>query len=226
MSYTLYTHVSSDSGTFRDAVRRASDRGILLVAAAGNQGNTNFVYPASYPEVISVTGVDENERHFGSSNRNDQSEIAAPAVRVLSTLNDNRYGTLTGTSMASPHVAGAAAMIWSYFPGCRNDEIRAALRESAKDLGQDGRDPLFGFGLLQVKDALDFLRENPCRNPDPCISLPPTTPNPTPTPPPIGTPTPPTNPPTSQVRSYYYICCHFNIAFFADHYPVFGSKIY
>ena len=210
MFYTLYTHVSSDSGTFRNAVQSAFDKGILLVAAAGNQGSTDFFYPASYPEVISVTGVDENERHFGSSNRNDQSEIAAPAVRVNSTLNSNRYGTLTGTSMASPHVAGAAAMIWSHFPGCTNEEIRAALRASAKDLGEEGKDPLFGFGLLQVKDALDFLRstEGGCRNSDPCISLPPTTPNPTPTPPPIGTPptlppvtTPPTNPPTSQVRS-------------------------
>ena len=187
-------------------MRQAYDKGILLVAAAGNQGSTNFFYPASYPEVISVTGVDENENHFGRSNRNSQSEIAAPAVGVNSTINNNRYGLKTGTSMASPHVAGAAAMIWSHFPRCTNREISDALKFSAKDLGRDGKDPLFGFGLLQVKDALDFLRANPCRNPDPCISVPPTTPNPTPTPPPIGVPPtlpPVTTPPTTSQVSIY-----------------------
>jgi serine protease len=67
------------------------------------------------------------------------------------------YGVKTGTSMATPHVAGVAALVWSHFSGCTNTQVRSALTSTALDLGAAGRDNLYGFGLVQAKAALDTL---------------------------------------------------------------------
>jgi serine protease len=254
---------------------------VLLVAAAGNSGNSQRSYPASYEGVISVAAIDENKERAEFSQFNEDVELAAPGVGVLSTvprgsaevadltvgeetiaaigldgtpllagsgaLVDCGLGTSTcegasgavcliergevsfsdkvescergggvaaviynnepgallgtlgnartaipsagiaqdaghellarlgeevrlsvepgdyarnhGTSMASPHVAGVAALVWSHFPELSAREIREVLQETAEDLGAPGRDPEFGFGLVQAKAALDALTE-------------------------------------------------------------------
>ncbi|HEY7162395.1 MAG TPA: S8 family serine peptidase, partial [Acidobacteriota bacterium] len=74
----------------------------------------------------------------------------------------NGYGRASGTSFSSPHVAGIAALIWSYGPQWSNEQIRQALRATAKDLGPAGKDNSYGYGLPQAKPALDWLRaQNP-----------------------------------------------------------------
>ncbi len=72
------------------------------------------------------------------------------------------YGKMSGTSMASPHVAGVAALVWSHHPSCTNVQIRNALNASAQDLGATGRDVKFGYGLAQSKDAIDYISANCC----------------------------------------------------------------
>ncbi len=72
------------------------------------------------------------------------------------------YGKMSGTSMASPHVAGVAALVWSHHPSCTNVQIRNALNASAEDLGASGRDVKFGYGLAQSKDAIDYISANGC----------------------------------------------------------------
>ncbi len=262
------------------------DNGILSVAAAGNDGNTSYSYPASYDAVISVAAIDANKELASFSQRNDQVELAAPGVSVLSTTpfagaevsvgNDSYqatpmdrsasttaegdlvdgglctsagnwsgqtvlcergeisfsdkvsnveagggvaaviynnetgnfggqldcsgpphgscssvpavsisqadgqylvgnelgnsafvstvevvpasgYDAWNGTSMASPHVAAVAALVWSYAPDASPAEIRAALAASAEDLGTAGRNNEFGYGLVQAQAALDYL---------------------------------------------------------------------
>ncbi len=258
------------------------NQGVLFVAAAGNDGTTDYSYPASYDAVISVAAVDSTGTVASFSQQNDQVELAAPGVSVLSTVpwleinqvtvdgvtydanhiqysargtvsgplvdgglcdtvgnwtgavvlcergtitfyekvvnvesgggvaaliynNEpgNFYGTLgdgntsniialslsqedgqflvanklgftadvtssitkpasgyeawSGTSMATPHVSGVAALIWSAYPGLSNADIRAALDATAKDLGDPGRDPAYGYGLVQAYDALQYL---------------------------------------------------------------------
>ena len=93
--------------TIRDAVNRAYDNGILVVAAAGNSGTTDYGYPASYDNAISVSAVNSDEEWAAFSNENDQVELSAPGVGVLSTCTKEEgfYCKNTGTSMASPHVA-------------------------------------------------------------------------------------------------------------------------
>ena len=276
------------STTERNAFQRLNDAGVLSIAAAGNSGNTQLSYPASYPAVVSVAAVDRDGNHASFSQRNSEVEIAAPGVDVMSTvprgtgslalfsaggstfsglamegspngeasgdlvdcglgtstcqgaqgnvcliergqisfadkvlacqngggvgavIYNNESGPLSGTlggvtvsipalgisqadgqaalgsigssasvsvgasdwaafngtSMASPHVAGVAALVWSYFTECSNDEIRAALNATAEDRGTAGRDNLYGYGIVKAKDAYDYLTANGCAGGD------------------------------------------------------------
>ena len=268
-------------------LQAAYDKGVLLIAAAGNGGDSTLSYPASYDTVMSVANINEQRQKNESSQYNAQVEIAAPGTDVLSTvprgtgvvagvsgsgkafdasgmthsqegnvtaslvdcqqglaqctapssiclierggatfaekakncqagggiaaviynnsaasfsgtLGDNAnhgvtipvlgvsgdagtelkglvgqqvnvqleaisdYDKKSGTSMASPHVAGVAALVWSHHRQCSNAEIRQALTATAIDLGDAGRDHQFGFGLVQAKAASDYLTENGC----------------------------------------------------------------
>ncbi len=145
-----------------NAMQNFVNQGMMLVAAAGNDGNSSFSYPASYDAVISVGAVGSNESHASYSQYNSQVEIAGPGSSVLSTYPTNTYATLSGTSMATPHVAGAAALVWSFFTQCSNEDIRAALNATAKDKGSAGRDNFYGHGIVQSKDAYDYLNTFGC----------------------------------------------------------------
>ena len=115
--------------------------GVLVVAAAGNSGPGEVGYPASYDSVLSVGAVDSNKNIAGFSQTNDQVELVAPGVAVKSTQPNNSYVSWSGTSMACPHVAGVAALVWSHFPYLTAMEIRNVLRVTAENLGNDeGKD--------------------------------------------------------------------------------------
>ncbi|KUM54243.1 S8 family serine peptidase [Rheinheimera sp. EpRS3] len=271
--------------TESNAMQAAYNAGVLLIAAAGNDGNTALSYPASYDSVVSVAAVDDTKAHADFSQRNTQVELAGPGVAVMSTyptgtaletsltvdgtsystnpfegsamasfnaelagcglatttctdvtdkicliargevafsqkvescqagggigaiiynnepgnfsgtLGDapttnivalsvsqedgqlllaelgneaslfagpSNYGLMDGTSMASPHVAGVAALVWSHYPDCSNAQIRSALAATAEDLGAPGRDTSYGHGLVQTKAAVDYLAEFGC----------------------------------------------------------------
>lgn len=146
--------------------------GILNVAAAGNSGGTAYAYPASYDSVISVGAVDQNNVVASFSRANDQVELAAPGVSVYSTYK-NTYATMSGTSMATPHVAAAAALVWSADKSWTNVEIRQALSAASLDLGTGGRDNFYGFGLVQAQSALQSLQGGvsaPLPTPEPPVN--------------------------------------------------------
>lgn len=163
---------SGSSQTEANAMQNIYNQGVLLIAAAGNDGSSYtstdaLSYPASYNAVVSVAAVDSNKALASFSQKNSQVEIAGPGVNVLSTYpegtgSQGNYGSMSGTSMASPHVAGVAALVWSHHPSCSAAQIRGALNESAQDLGTSGRDVRFGYGLVQAKDAIDYLSTNGC----------------------------------------------------------------
>ncbi|TKB45297.1 S8 family serine peptidase [Thalassotalea mangrovi] len=286
------------------AINRMARDGILMVAAAGNSGDAQHSYPASYDSVVSVAAIDDHKKHAPFSQRTTQVELAAPGVNVFSTLPSgqgtrfnptmtvtqddlifqgfgmNSYtnelpsgsvsgeladcgigaescgdmtgkiclmerggsrepeveggwpipitfgdkveqcakdggvgaiirnhlagpvpgtvdnisiiaGTVTkqqgqtlldnvgkettinvhpypdhgfksGTSMATPHVSGVAAVVWSHFPQCSAQGIRLALQASAEDLGDAGYDHKYGWGLVRAKDAIDYIEANGC----------------------------------------------------------------
>lgn len=125
-----------DSQTLLDAIKRADTAGHLVVAAAGNAGNDNDAnpfYPASYDSsnIISVAATDSNDALASFSNYGSTSvDLAAPGVGILSTLPGNTYGSYNGTSMATPHVSGAAALAKSNDSSLDDTGMKAKLLES------------------------------------------------------------------------------------------------
>jgi len=160
---------SASSNAERTAFQNAASAGVLSIAAAGNSGNSSLSYPASYDAVVSVAAVDSGKNKASFSQYNSQVEIAAPGVGVNSTVLNNGYSSMSGTSMASPHVAGVAALVWSHHTQCSAAQVRAAMGSTAQDLGTSGRDNSYGHGLIQAKAMHDALG-NSCgggTDPDP-----------------------------------------------------------
>jgi thermitase len=144
------------STTLQNAVRSAynNGNGALLVAAAGNDGDATLNYPAAYAEVVSVAATDRNDARASFSNANADVEVAAAGVDVLSTVRGGSYATMSGTSMATPHVAGVAGLIATKNPTFTAAQIRSKLDSSVDDLGAAGRDANFGFGRVTLTKAL------------------------------------------------------------------------
>lgn len=132
----------------------ASKAGVLLVAAAGNDGDSTANYPAYHPDVVSVAATDRNDATAWFSNCNGDVEVAAPGVDIWSTTPGNSYATLDGTSMATPHVSGVAAMIWFKNPDWSASQVRNQLAATADDLGAPGRDDCSGYGRVNLVSAL------------------------------------------------------------------------
>jgi hypothetical protein len=137
-----------------DALKYAHDHGVVLVAASGNDNTDRPGYPAAYPEVIAVSATDQGEGRAQYSNYGDYIDVAAPGTSIPSTYPGSRYAALSGTSMASPHVAALASLIRAANSKLTNDEVMEILRRTAKDLGTAGKDNDFGYGQIDVRAAL------------------------------------------------------------------------
>jgi subtilisin family serine protease len=153
---------SQDVQSFHDAIVSAYNAGVTIVAAAGNSGGT-VSYPAAYPEVIAVSATDQNNQIASFSSRGPEVDLAAPGVNIYSTYKGQSYATLSGTSMAAPHVTGAAALIIDTkkcdlnLDGiCTPSEVQQRLEQTAIDLGTPGKDNLYGSGLVNVYNALTY----------------------------------------------------------------------
>lgn len=147
----------------RDAVAYARSKDVVIVAAAGNDNIYPVSYPARYPDVIAVgsTGSGAGNPRSAFSNFGPQLDLVAPGENIFSTVptdtippRPSLYEPISGTSMASPHVAGAAALLASKNTTWTATQIEAALKASAQDLGISGRDDLYGFGLLRIDRAM------------------------------------------------------------------------
>lgn len=138
-----------------------NQKGKLVTAAAGNSGPCfNCVhYPAKYLEAMAVTCTDSSEDQCWFSSQGPEAELAAPGYGILSTYNggDSDYATLSGTSMSTPHVSGAAALAWSCSPGTTNVELRSTMDLTAQDLGIPGLDPVYGHGEVDAKNLVDAV---------------------------------------------------------------------
>ncbi|WP_433366469.1 S8 family peptidase [Actinoplanes sp. CA-142083] len=192
------------------AIEYARSRGIVVVAAAGNsRGSGSPVsYPAAEPGVIAVAATDRADRVASYSNAGDYVDVAAPGSGIVSTFPSTGYRMMNGTSMATPHVAGLAALIRAADPRLGPDEVERAIESTAVDLGAPGRDDDYGYGRVDATAALAAVaprtpEESPSAEPTPSAELTPTTdltptteaaPEPTPTPTPSTEPTPSTDP--------------------------------
>jgi subtilisin len=135
-----------------DAVAYADERDVLLVAAAGNDGPCSncVTFPAAYPECVAVSATNRNDGLADFSSQGPEVELAAPGDAVCSTYTVPRYETLSGTSMACPHVSGAGAQLRAH--GLSADEARQRLHETAEDVDLSAEEQ--GYGLVDVAAAL------------------------------------------------------------------------
>jgi subtilisin len=141
----------------------AWSKGLLLVAAAGNSGPGmgTVDFPGKYKNVIAVSAIDSSNVIASFSSRGPEVELCAPGVNVLSTIPAGGYGTKSGTSMACPHVAGAAAVVWGSHRFSTNETIWNLLATTADNLGNPGWDPEYGYGRVDVENAACELTPPP-----------------------------------------------------------------
>lgn len=133
-------------------------RGVVYVAAGGNAGSASPpLFPAADPNVIAVTATDAEDRLFPAANRGSHLCVAAPGVDILVAAPNSGYGLLSGTSMAAAQVSGVVALMLQARPGLKPAEVRAALTQSARDLGPPGPDREFGAGFVDAEGAVRFL---------------------------------------------------------------------
>jgi subtilisin len=130
---------------------------VLLIASAGNDGDgsiatSEWSYPAGYSSVVSIGATTSSDGLASFSNTNAQVEFSGPGVGVLSTYKKNGYATFNGTSMASPHAAGVAALIWKAAGSTNAAAVRSAMQAKADDAGSSGRDNGFGYGIVDFSN--------------------------------------------------------------------------
>jgi thermitase len=143
------------SQVMEEAVNYAWNKGVVVVAAAGNKGNTTPFYPASYANCIAAAATDSNDARANYSNYGEWVDVAAPGSTIASTLKNGSYGYMSGTSMASPHVAGLAALVFTTISdtngdGKRNDEVRSRIETTCDHIGVSG----IGYGRINAAGAV------------------------------------------------------------------------
>lgn len=155
----------TDAATLKSLIVQAKAAGIVLVAAAGNEGNQTNFYPAAYQEVMSVGATNENDQRSSFSNYGSGISVMAPGSNIYSTLpeGNNTYGNSSGTSMATPLVAGLAALVKATFPSFGPSQIQTRIEEGCDDIsaqnpnqsGQLGAGRINAFQTLGNVGVLD-----------------------------------------------------------------------
>ena len=154
----------SNPAAKEEAVKYALAHDVVVVAAAGNGGNGSMTFPGAQPGVICVAATDNKDARASFSQYGKWVSVSAPGVGILSTFptyntsGKKDYGSISGTSMATPAVAGVVALIRSQFPTMNREQVRAQLERSVDDIGEKGYDIYTGFGRINVAKALTPIR--------------------------------------------------------------------
>lgn len=179
----------SAAAAIQPTIDAAHAAGAIVVAASGNDGQSIDEYPCNFTHVICVGSTTNDGTAVSTfSTRTAALTLVAPGERIISTLPGGGLGYGSGTSMATPHVTSAVALLRSIRPTLSPDDVRTILTQSARPLTSGGHNPASGYGLLQVDAALALVTADPPASPSPTPPSGPT-PTPTPTPDPGATPT-------------------------------------
>jgi subtilisin family serine protease len=141
------------SQILQDAVNYAHAKGTLVVAATGNT-NSAVQYPAACDNVLAIAASTRHDERASYSCYGAETDLTAPGSSIYSTCNGGAYCFKSGTSMAAPHVAGLAALIYAQHPTLTPDQVAQLLRETAQDIGDPGWDPYTGWGRIDAYRAL------------------------------------------------------------------------
>ncbi|MGX4585319.1 alpha/beta fold hydrolase [Paenibacillus chitinolyticus] len=141
----------SPSPALLEALRKARQAGILIIAPSGNNGTQQLLYPAAYAAVMSVGSVDSSLKRSSFSNFSDQLELSAPGESIITTSANDQYLTVSGTSAAAAHATAAAALVWSVHPNWHADDVRKALINAA-DAAAGTQN--IGYGVIHPTNAI------------------------------------------------------------------------
>jgi subtilisin family serine protease len=170
MNLSLFLSEQGGSPALSDALNYADSMGVVLVSPRGNFGNSNFVYPAHHPLVLSVGGTNPQDQRAPFSSFGPDLDVVAPGEGILSTYPGQTYVSLSGTSVASPHVAGLAGLLISLNPALTPADVRTIIKHTADDQVGDpaedvpGYDRFYGWGRINAVNALLMANAPP---PDP-----------------------------------------------------------
>jgi subtilisin family serine protease len=139
---------------------------VVVVAAAGNEGTSEqpgqLTYPAAYPGVIGVAGVDQQDQHVSSSTSGDYVDVAAPGVRIAGPSPEGGgflFSADGGTSFATAYVSGVAALVRAYYPNLRPDQVTQRITETAEHPAQSWN-PQVGYGVVDPARAVGAIVES------------------------------------------------------------------
>jgi subtilisin family serine protease len=146
------------------AIQEAVKSGVAVIAAAGNDGRRTFGnqvnYPGRYPETITVGAIGEDRVITEFSSRGPEVDIAAPGEEILSSVPGGKWVRMSGTSMATPFVAGVVGLVLSLDATAgHTDRLRRLLYAHAEDVGEPGRDPRYGAGLIRPDRMMDAISD-------------------------------------------------------------------
>ena len=155
-------NMSLGTNDFSEALKTACDnaveKGVIIVAAAGNDGSSKPCYPAAYDSVIGVGSLTSDNLLAATSQYGESVYVTAPGAGVVSTYNvSNGYKRSSGTSFASPEAAALAAMAKSIDGTMNQDSFKKLLQDTCTDLGETGHDSLYGYGMLNFEKAANAL---------------------------------------------------------------------
>lgn len=174
---------TSSSSTLKSAVEYAWNKGVVLVAAAGNSGTTRRHYPAYYSQAIAVAATDANDNKAYFSTYGSWVDVASPGLDIFSTY-PGGYSYLSGTSMATPFVTGLAGLTFGHNPTWTNSQVRNQIEAAADKIAGTGIYWKYGrINVCKTLNCASLLLPSPLPTPTPTAS-------PTPTPAPTPTPTP------------------------------------
>lgn len=155
---TISSGFKYPSDDIHQKIKEAHNQGILIVAASGNIRNSSYSieYPAAYPEVIAVSNITRDGYRADDSKIADENEFAAPGTNILGLgiSSPDSFSTMSGTSQATPHVAGVAALLMQKYPNESAAQIRARMQAKARDMGEAGRDDVYGYGLVHFLEQV------------------------------------------------------------------------
>jgi subtilisin family serine protease len=146
-----------DWSSVEEAVAYAVSKGVLLVAASGNNNAPTPLCPAGLAGVLAVGATDDFDLRWSGSNYGSTLDVTAPGASIYSTVPEGNYGNKTGTSMAGPHVAGLAALVWSLDPTLTPEQVSDAIFSNSDDLGEPGWDQYFGYGRINAWRTVDAV---------------------------------------------------------------------
>jgi thermitase len=139
-----------------EAIRYAQQKDVVIISAVGNDNSSQPSYPAAYPGVLGVAAVDWDGNRAAFSNYGNYIDVAAPGVEIASTFYKAQYATLSGTSMAAPHVTALAGLIRSVDPNLKNTEVMDIITRTTQKVRQTGSKPYYGSGIIDNVNALQY----------------------------------------------------------------------